>query len=170
MQGEEAAIECLAHRESEPVDEVYRGLSLRMYCFPLVKEFNWNTNAKEYSPLHAPVVYSNQKHMKMYRFIRGELTESEFNDSEDSYLRNSEACMASNYEEQVPGLCVFSDEECARIRFNLLNDDCMKMNEEELGLFQNLSARSASWHDFSQSSHDEGVDNVLDTQGPFYHA
>ena len=42
---------------------------------------------------------------------------------------------------------VLSDEECARIRFNLLNDDCMKLSEEELFIFNNLSARSASWHD-----------------------
>ena len=61
-----------------------------------------------------------------------ELTDSGLDDSEDSYLRNS---------------AVFSDEECVRIRFNLLNDDCMKLTEEELCLFNNLSARSASWHD-----------------------
>ena len=42
---------------------------------------------------------------------------------------------------------VLSDEECARIRFNLLTDDCMKLIEEELTLFNNLSAHSASWHD-----------------------
>ena len=42
---------------------------------------------------------------------------------------------------------VYSDEECSRIRFNLLNDDCMKLTEEELPIFNNLSARSASWHD-----------------------
>ena len=64
---------------------------------------------------------------------------------------------------------VLSDEECARIRFNLLNDDCMKLNDEDLCLFNNLSACSSSdddYNDFacfdsfsacSASGHDDSV-------------
>ena len=49
-----------------------------------------------------------------------------------------------NNDEQFPVPTVLSDEECARIRFNLLNDDCMKLNDEDLCLFNNLSACSSS--------------------------
>ena len=72
-------------------------------------------------------------------------TDSDFDDSEDSYLRSS---------------VVFINEECERIRFNLLNDDCMKLTEEEICFFDNLSARSASWHD------NDGLPEGCDFQFP----
>ena len=51
---------------------------------------------------HAAVVYINREHMKVYRFVRSEFIDSYLDDPEDFYLRNS---------------VVFIDEECARIRF-----------------------------------------------------
>ena len=90
--------------------------------------------------------------MKLYRFVRTALSDSDFDGSEDSYTRNADACMANwhNRDENVPLPTVLSKEECALIHSDLLNDDCMKFNEEELALFTNLSAlsaRSASWQD-----------------------
>ena len=37
--------------------------------------------------------------------------------------------------------------ECALARFNLMDDECMKLTKEGLCLFENLSARSASFRD-----------------------
>ena len=58
------------------------------------------------------VVYSDQQHMKMYSFVRNSLppsrlglvTDSDFDDSEDSYERNSNACIAywHNQEDKLP--------------------------------------------------------------------
>ena len=139
----------------KPVDEVYLGLqSLRMYCSPLAKESIWNTNAKEYLPLHGvelseernsvnaaqygrnseasnsvhaakygcnteasnsvqshmkvysfkrghlmsnlhEVVYSGQQHLKLYRFVRTEMSDSVYDDAEDSRTRNADAYMAN---------------------------------------------------------------------------
>ena len=46
------------------------------------------------SNLHE-VVYSDQQHMKLYRFVRTDLSDSDSDDSEDSYTRNSDAYMAN---------------------------------------------------------------------------
>ena len=46
------------------------------------------------SNLHE-VVHSNQQHMKLYRFVRTDLSDSDFDDSEDSYTQNSDAYMAN---------------------------------------------------------------------------
>ena len=81
----------------------------------------------------------NNLNSRLYRFERDpELIDRGLHDSVNSYLRNS---------------AVFSDEECARIRSNLLSDDCMQLIEEEFRSFNNLSAWSASWHD-NDSLHD----------------
>ena len=77
------------------------------------------------------MVYSKQRHLKRYKFLKTVVTDSNLDDSEDFLEKSAE----------------FSDEECALIRFNLLNDECMKLTEEELCLFEKNSARSASWHD-----------------------
>ena len=47
------------------------------------------------------VVYSGQQHMKMYSFIRSILTDSEYDDSEDSYERNANACFWQNQEDKL---------------------------------------------------------------------
>ena len=44
-----------------------------------------------------------------------------------------------------------SDEECSLIRSNLMNDECMKLVEEDRCLFENLSACSASGYDIDSS-------------------
>ena len=86
---------------------------------------------KKYCFKCSEVLYSCQLKMKRYRF------------------KNSSAYICKKHEQVLSDntAVVYSDEECARIRFNLLNDDCMKLTEEELTLFNNLSAHSASWHD-----------------------
>ena len=50
------------------------------------------------------VVYSDQRHMKVYSFVRTTLTDSDFDDSEDSYERNANACFANwhNQEDELP--------------------------------------------------------------------
>ena len=196
-----------AARESFYIGEI--GPGEEEHCNNTGKDFVWNTKADEFSPMFEDsncfaeywdmlhfgsatagesyeVVYSNQKHMKLYsfkrgllmnslhevahsnqqhmglyRFVRTALSDSDSDGSEDSYTRNADACMANwhNRDENVPVHTVLSneecvcehtelsEEECARIRYNLLNDDCMRLNEEDLALFMNLSARSATWHD-----------------------
>ena len=42
------------------------------------------------SSLHE-VVHTSQQHMKLYRFVRTDLSDCDFDDSEDSYTRNSDA-------------------------------------------------------------------------------
>ena len=46
------------------------------------------------SNLHE-VEHSNQQHIKLYRFVRTDLSDADFDDSEDSYTRNSDAYMAN---------------------------------------------------------------------------
>ena len=46
------------------------------------------------SKLHE-VVHSKQQHMKLYTLVRTDLSDSDFDDSEDSYTRNSDAYMAN---------------------------------------------------------------------------
>ena len=50
------------------------------------------------------VVYSGQKHLRSYRFGRTEMSDSDYDDSEDSYERNSNACIAywHNHEDKLP--------------------------------------------------------------------
>ena len=96
------------------------------------------TNMKRYSfqrthfnnDLHE-VVYSKQRHLKRYKFLKTVITDSNLDNCEE-FLTNS---------------AEISDEECALIRSNLMSDECMKLTKEDLCLFENLSARSASWHD-----------------------
>ena len=40
------------------------------------------------------LVHSNQQHMTLYRFVRTALSDSDYDDSEDSYTRNADAYMA----------------------------------------------------------------------------
>ena len=75
-------------------------------------------------------MYSKQRNSKRYKFLKT-ATDSNFDDSED-FLRKS---------------VEFSDEECALILFNVMDDECMKLTKEDQCLFDSLSARSASWHD-----------------------
>ena len=118
----------------ESCEFLFNNLHLRLYSFVRAnspRDFN-----------NAAVVYSKQEHMKLYRFIRSDLTDIDFDDSEDSYIRNADACMA-NWHRPEDNLPV---------------------------LFANSSACSAIWHDKVQNSDDEGGECDLDTQGPFYHA
>ena len=67
---------------------------------------------KEQNDKTFKVVYSDQQHMKMYSFVHNSLppsrlglvTDSDFDDSEDSYERNSNACIAywHNQEDKLP--------------------------------------------------------------------
>ena len=43
------------------------------------------------------VVYSNQQHIKLYRTVRTALSDSDFDGSEDSYTRSADACTANWY-------------------------------------------------------------------------
>jgi len=115
-----------AHRGSATVCDHYELLysaqtNMKRYCF---KRTQFNNDLHE-------VVYSKQRHLKRYKFLKTVVTDSNFDDSEDFLKKSAE----------------FSDEECALISFNLMNDECMKLTKEDLCLFENLSARSASWHD-----------------------
>ena len=125
------------HLDIDTIGNIVQGIhSLRIHCFPKPTPFIWNTGASCFEPtqfnndLHE-VVYSNQRHLKRYKFLKTVVTDSNFYDSDIFFKISAE----------------FSDEECAFILYNLLNYDCMKLNEEELCLFNNLSARSASWQD-----------------------
>ena len=40
-----------------------------------------------------------------------------------------------------------SEEECSLIRFNLINDDCMKLDAEERRLYEKMMACSAYLHE-----------------------
>ena len=46
------------------------------------------------------VGYSDQQHMKVYSFVRITLTDSDFDDSEDSYERNANACFANWHDQE----------------------------------------------------------------------
>ena len=139
-------------------------------------EFIWNSNATEFSPIFVdfiaagpghckgddaslqvgadyrdsaadPVfelVYSEQSRLKRYCFKRTEYLEQLEPKCHEVMYSNQAKMKRYRFMKHEQ---VLSDEECARIRFNLLNDDCMKLTEEELFIFNNLSARSASWHD-----------------------
>ena len=139
-------------------------------------EFIWNSNATEFSPIFVdfiaagpghckgddaslqvgadyrdsaadPVfelVYSEQSRLKRYCFKRTEYLEQLEPKCHEVMYSNQAKMKRYRFMKHEQ---VLSDEECARIRFNLLNDDCMKLSEEELFIFNNLSARSASWHD-----------------------
>ena len=95
------------------------------------------------------LVYSEQSRLKRYCFKRTEYLERLEPKCHKVMYSNQDKMKRYSFmkHEQVLSAVVYSDEECARIRFNLLNDDCMKLTEEELFIFNNLSARSASWHD-----------------------
>ena len=71
-------------------------------------------------------VHLNLQSLRVYSFVRA-----------NSDMWN--ACMTNVY----PVPTVLSEEECARIRFKLLNDDCMKLNDEDLCYFACLSSFSA---------------------------
>ena len=73
------------------------------------------------------VMYSYQKHSKLYEFMKTGVTNSDFDDSEDSYNKNSDACMNN-----VPD-SFLSD---------LMNDDCMKLNPEEAAILNLLSSNA----------------------------
>ena len=140
---------CSAHRDTATACDYYEVVyseqtMMKRYCFNRT-QFN--------NDLH-DVVYSKHKLLKRYKFMKTVVTDSNFDDSEDSYNKNSDACMNKtdsdlddSEDSYLRSSAVFSDEECVRIRFNRLNDDRMKLTEEELCVFNNLSARSASWHD-----------------------
>ena len=95
------------------------------------------------------LVYSEQSRLKRYCFKCTEYLERLEPKCHKVMYSNQDKMKRCSFmkHEQVLSAVVYSDEECARIRFNLLNDDCMKLTEEELFIFNNLSARSASWHD-----------------------
>ena len=50
------------------------------------------------------IVYSNQQRMKVYSLVRTTLTDSDFDDSEDSYVRSTDAYFANghNQEDRLP--------------------------------------------------------------------
>ena len=95
------------------------------------------------------LVYSEQSRLKRYCFKRTEYLERLEPKCHKVMYSNQDKMKRYSFmkHEQVLSAVVYSDEECARIRSNLLNDGCMKLTEEELSFFNNLSARSASWHD-----------------------
>ena len=76
--------------------------------------------------------------------MRTSSTDSDFDDSEDS-IRNSDASMTNLHfrDDDIP-VTELSEEECARIRYNSLSDDCMMFSEDEYSLFSNLCTRSAN--------------------------
>ena len=117
------------------------------------------------------LVYSEQSRLKRYCFKRTEYLEQLVPKCHEAeYLEQLEPkCHEVMYSNQakmkryrfMKHEQVLSDEECARIRFNSLNDDCMKLSEEELFIFNNLSARSASWHD------KDGIDDSCNYNSDF---
>ena len=60
------------------------------------------------------IVYSIQKHLMLYSFMRTASTDSDFDDSEDSYIRNSDARMTNWHFRDVD----FPDSFCS----SLMND------------------------------------------------
>ena len=60
--------------------------------------------------------YSTQKHLKLYSFMRTALTDSDFDDSEGSYIRNSEACMSYWH---FRGIDSFSSNACYSVNDSL---------------------------------------------------
>jgi len=50
---------------------------------------------KEHDDKTFETVDSNQQRMKLYSFVRTTLADSDFDDSEDSYARNADACFAN---------------------------------------------------------------------------
>ena len=81
------------------------------------------------------VVCSNQQHMQLCRFSLTVLTDSGYDYSEDSYTRNADAYMANWYNRDEYRSVVLGEEDCERIRSDFLNDDCMKLDEEEQAFF-----------------------------------
>ena len=80
--------------------------------------------------------------MKVYSFVRTVSTDSDYDESEDSYTQTSNACLAKWH-----------------------NPD-----DSFLVLFAKLSACSATWHDEDRVCLDEiygDVDFELDTQTPY---
>ena len=95
-------------------------LSLRVFWFP------------KSTPLYESV-YSMQRHLKRFKFLKTEVADSSLVDSEKFFMSCPE----------------LSDEECSLIRFNLMNDECMKLSEEKRCLLENMTVCSASMHDFA---------------------
>jgi hypothetical protein len=69
----------VALKDTDNIVDLLNGLKLRVYCFPLEKEFVWNINAKNFEPPLLPVVEEElieswpkkvQQHMKVYSFTR----------------------------------------------------------------------------------------------------
>ena len=66
------------------------------------------------------IVCSNQKH-QLYSFMRTALTDSDFDDSEGSYIRNSDACMTSWHLLDVD----FHKQTCAFVWQNRFQDQAL---------------------------------------------
>ena len=84
------------------------------------------------------LVYSNQERLKLYNFMKTAVTDSDFDDPEDSYSKNSDACMNNMHSLDIDSPDSFLSD--------LMNDDCMKLNPEEATVL-NLLNYNASQSD-----------------------
>ena len=87
------------------------------------------------------VVYSNQEHMKVDSFNRSDLADSDFDDSEDSYLRNSDACMANCF--NSVGFSLLPNVLSQSVHDIDHDSDC---DDSEDSYERNANACFANWH------------------------
>ena len=74
------------------------------------------------------------------------VTDSNFDDSDDSYNKNSDACMNKLHYQDSDGPVSFS------FLSDLMNDDCMKLNPEEAAMLNLLNSNAGYSNVFSFAS------------------